>query len=220
MTREELFDAFREAVSSEFSEIPKEEEIPYEPSESFRSRRNRLLRSERQWTWRLRNTVRGKAVAVAAALLAAAAIGMLLFQTAGHFFFHNAQTIHIESDATSSPTGESGSLKERLRITSLPKGFREADVYSTPTKVTTTYTDDFGKSICLVQAFVLDDADVTESTPEGDSFEVDTPMGRIYMQISENQSYARWMQGESLISIRAEGAYSKEDLLSLIRSVR
>ena len=47
MTRNELMEAFREATSCEFENIPAEKDIPYEFSSGFEKRMAKLIKKEK-----------------------------------------------------------------------------------------------------------------------------------------------------------------------------
>lgn len=211
-------DAFREAVSLEFKDIPKDEElIPHCFSDKFERNMKKLITAvnKNKFTVRFHH----KRLAVLVAVLSLLLITVLsvsairepivnilteAYETFIEFFF--------EGDTTNEITSE-------YIISYIPEGFEEVDKYVETIAIITTYKDSSGKTLELTQ-------DITDGT----AFSLDAEKGgtnkiiisekTVYLYTQENFAHAIWTEGQYLFTLTYDGEYDDEELYSIISSVK
>ncbi len=152
MTRNELLEAIRKAVSLEFEHVPKNDsEIEHTFSLPFMKRMAKLFRKQEKAYWKYVNTA-GKRVAVA--ILAAA----LLFATACSFKPIREPVIKFFTEVYETFTtcffeGDDGkkAIEKEYVLEPVPEGFTEVSKSSDDATVVTNYENQNGARIRITQ---------------------------------------------------------------------
>lgn len=142
MSREEFKAAFREVISSEFAQIPTDEDsIAFTFSEKFIKRMDKLIRSQRKSYYKFINTA-GKRVAVIFAaiitLFTASLSVKAIREPVVRFIKQVYETfIHYTFEGDIQPK-----IKKEFFIKTLPDGFIQHDKIESDLAITTIYVND------------------------------------------------------------------------------
>ena len=142
MSREEFKAAFREVISSEFAQIPTDEDsIDFTFSEKFIKRMDKLIRAQKKSYYKFINTV-GKRVAVIFAaiitLFTASLSVKAIREPVVRFIKQVYETfIHYTFEGDIQPK-----IKKEFFIKTLPDGFIQHDKIESDLAITTIYVND------------------------------------------------------------------------------
>ena len=142
MSREEFKAAFREVISSEFAQIPTDEDsIDFTFSEKFIKRMDKLIRAQKKSYYKFINTA-GKRVAVIFAaiitLFAASLSVKAIREPVVRFIKQVYETfIHYTFEGDIQPK-----IKKEFFIKTLPDGFIQHDKIESDLAITTIYVND------------------------------------------------------------------------------
>ncbi len=228
MRKEELFKAFREAASDEFSEIPADEgSISYEFSDPFRQQMSDLLERREKRPLRFkRNTILRRAVIAicVVALFVIARWILSAWQIAPSEQIKEAETTEYQQQmqgaknkADSSEDSAIKGIQKHYKLTRLPEGFREVRVKDTSTKITTIYQDNKGNRIIFSQEIRMD----SQRSAENGLFDENPNKEKnIDLSIYETYATARWTDDQYSFTLSLFGKYDKETILGLVDSVQ
>ena len=221
MTREELFNAFREVASEEFAHIPDEDDIEYEFSERFNKKMDKLFQKiERNCNYptvRVSKrivTVIAAILIILAGLMSVSAIREPIVNFVLEFFEE-----HIDF-------GFSGDTSEQIEyeygFSEIPEGFELAVKNNEGGTVYTEYTNTHSGDIIIL----------TQSITDGNSLSVDNEHGKttieqieetqvfLYDGIEQNYYQANWTSETYSLILIYYGDIEKEAFLELVKSIK
>lgn len=220
ISKAEFKEAFREVISSEFSNIPKNEnEIDFVFSERFNKRMTKLINSQKKAYYYLINTA-AKRVAIIFVLIltmfTAAFSVKAIREPIIEFVKQIYETfIHysVEGDTTDKITKE-------YTLTQLPEGFEKIDVLRDDNLVITTYKNIDGNVIIFSQ--------MTTNSHSGHF--IDNETGDIYSEIIDNidVEFKEWNENKTILwindgyvfSIECIGDFSFEVIKEMMLSIK
>lgn len=223
MSKNELFEAFREAASEEFISVPDEEEIEYEFSERFIRKTERLFK-------KVEHNYRSKGKRIFSALIAAIIMFLLgvmsvtaIREPVVDFFvkrFEGFDEVSFEG-ATSEKIGYVYSFEK------VPEGFTEIHRISNDKVNIVQYQNaQTGSIIELCQSatddtsLVLDNESGTVSTFDINNKKVCIYMNDFHKSEHSDYYYAFWICGEDSISLTYSGMASVEEIVEIIKTVK
>ena len=142
MSREEFKAAFREVVSSEFAQIPTDEDsIDFTFSEKFIKRMDKLIRAQRKSYYKFINTVAKRAAVIFAAIITLFTASLsvkAIREPVVRFIRQVYETfIHYTFEGEIQPK-----IKKEFFIKTLPDGFIQHDKIESDLAITTIYVND------------------------------------------------------------------------------
>lgn len=171
MSREEFKAAFREVISSEFAQIPTDEDsIDFTFSEKFIKRMDKLIRAQKKSYYKFINTA-GKRVAVIFAAIITLFTASLsvkairepvvrfikqIYETFTHYTFEG-DTVDV--------------ITKEFNLNIVPDGFIETDRIANEISITKIYENNSGNSFELVQT-ITDDTEATFDTENAKKYEI------------------------------------------------
>lgn len=221
MTREELFNAFREVASEEFAHIPDEDDIEYEFSERFNKKMDKLFQKiERNCNYptvRVSKrivTVIAAILIILAGLMSVSAIREPIVNFVLEFFDE-----HIDF-------GFSGDTSEQIEyeygFSEIPEGFTLVTqtnnydiVYSEYKNETTGDEIVFKQTITDGKWISVDNEHGTTTTDFIDGVEV-----HVYEYDSGNYIHANWIKESYSLFLAYYGDITKEEFIDLVKSIK
>ena len=142
MSREEFKAAFREVVSSEFAQIPTDEDsIDFTFSEKFIKRMDKLIRAQRKSYYKFINTAAKRAAVIFAAIITLFTASLsvkAIREPVVRFIRQVYETfIHYTFEGEIQPK-----IKKEFFIKTLPDGFIQHDKIESDLAITTIYVND------------------------------------------------------------------------------
>ena len=220
MTRNELLEAIRKAVSLEFEHIPKNDsEIEYTFSLPFMKRMAKLFRNQEKAYWKYVNTA-GKRVAVA--ILAAT----LLFATACSFKPIREPVIRFFTEVYETFTAyflegesEKRAIEKEYVLEPAPEGFTEVSKISDRAAVITEYENQNGARIRI-----------TQSLADGVKLNLDTERDGVRREVIEgievviiefeNRKQIVYTIDQYCIQVSLTGEFDEEAIRQIIRNLK
>ncbi len=221
MTREELFNAFREVASEEFAYIPNEEDIEYEFSERFNKKMDKLLKKiERNCTYTSVSTKRRIVTVVAAILIIFAGLmSVSAIREPIVIFVLEFFEEHIDFGFWGDISQE---IEYEYSFSKIPEGFELA-----------TQTSDYDIVYYEYKNETTGDEIVfTQTITDGLSLSVDNEHGKTSVeQIGETQVFlydgieqdyfqANWISEKYSLVLIYYGDIEKEAFLELVKSIK
>lgn len=221
MTREELFNAFREVASEEFAHIPNEEDIEYEFSEKFNRKMDKLFKKAKRGNIYPQARRSKKLITAAAAILIIFACLMSVGAAMESIISFVVEVFEDHIDL-----GFSGNVSYEIEyeygFSEIPEGFELTVKDNAGGMVNTEYTNaDTGDFIIL-----------TQSITDGDDISLDNEHGTITKELingSETYIYESVID-DCIIAIMIKDNYSimvdyygkieKDEFISLIESIK
>lgn len=205
MTREELMQAFQEAVSTEFADIPCEEDIDYTFSDNFLQKMDKLIARQKKPYWNLFYNGKMRVAMVAMVCL-------VLAMTAGGIVVEAGQTTEIvqtesliEGIRVYRVVGDTTTdLKHKYYLTNVPSGFYLIDTAKSNNWNMLKYRDEEGNYIRFAQYptqgiyFNVEDEILKEYSVEIRGIEV-----KIFEYSDE--IIAIWLEDDSAMDLRYYG---------------
>lgn len=151
MTREEFRKAFRQVVSEEFSDIPKDEaSIPITFSRRFEKKMEKLIRNERKPYWFLINTASKRAAIIIAVffMLFTASFGIKAIRDPIVKFIKEIYNTFI---AYSVEGDVAEKIEKRYYLNYLPEGFELVNEFVDDASVTVEYENSVDEFIWFTQ---------------------------------------------------------------------
>lgn len=210
-------DAFREAVSLEFKDIPKEELIHHCFSNKFERNMQKLITAanKNKFSVRFYHKRLATLVAVLSLLFIFGFSVSAIREPIVNFFIETYETFtefFFEGDTIDE-------INSEYIISYIPDGFEEVDKYVETIAIITTYKDSSGKTLELTQ-------DITDGT----AFSLDAEKGHtnkitisektVYLYTQDDFAQAIWTEGQYLFTLTYDGEYDNEELYSIIDSVK
>ena len=196
MTREEFRKAFRQVVSEEFSDIPKDEaSIPITFSRRFEKRMEKLIRNERKPYWFLINTASKRAAIIIAVflMLFTASFGIKAIRDPIVKFIKEIYNTFI---AYSVEGDVAEKIEKRYYLNYLPEGFELTDEFIDENSVCVKYINSFGEVIRF-----------TQSMTEGTNFSLDNENGAVTSETVSGIEINFYNDGENRIAFWSHDRY-------------
>lgn len=218
MTKSELKNAFREAASYEFSEIPQNDsEIAYECSSAFEEKLDKLIKKNQKFTWRMVNTFEKRA-----ACFAAVFVMLCLTACSVPAIRESIVNFIIEKTDISNDYEFEGNITDTIsreyEMTYIPEGFTLTDTFRSDPGITKTYENEAGDRIRFSQ--IITDGGWLSVDSERSEFKILEVAGNeTHLYTWDGISFAMWSEDSYLFEISYHGTISEEDLIKLIESV-
>lgn len=218
MSREEFIKALNTAATREFADVPDEDSIEWDFSESFLRKMQKLIRDRRRLYLRLVNTASKRAAAVAAVLLTLFAAGFGIKAV-------REPIVRIIKEAYRTFIGYSFEGDVEDEIVSfcypqfIPEGFEQSDVLETETILKITYENASGEIIQFTQKSTgrlnvfLDDEHGTRCTENINGTDVE-------MYINGEIRIALWSKGSSYFYMLTNSDIDDETFKKIIASIK
>lgn len=219
LNKERFNEAFREALSCEFKDIPRDEEqIDYTFSPSFEKRMNKLIAAEKKPTWKFINTARKRAVLIAAIivmLMTAAFSVSAIREPIVKFFVELHETFaHYVMDGD-----KRDAITTEYQITKLPDGFVQTDKKENPTRIMTTYENSVGDILELLQT-ITKGVDMFVDTENSEEKIITVLDREIHVYTRPGFVQAIWVQGTSLMTLTHYGEMDTAEIVEIIQSIK
>lgn len=218
MTKVELMNAFREAATYEFRDIPRDDsQIPHNFSAAFEHKIAKLIHKEKSFFWHFVNTA-SKRVAVIVLVL------VMLFTTACSVKAIREPIVRFLTEVYETFTeyffeGEKTSvITEKYYISAIPDGFVEESAYETDTTINIVYRSGENNTIHYTQA-VTDETTIYLDTEKADSKTITVSEYEVHRYTQEGVLYAMWTSNGYYFEIICYGDFSEDDIISLIQAV-
>lgn len=218
MTKAELKNAFREAASYEFREIPRDDsQIQHEFSPEFERKMAKLIRKEKRVFWHFVNTA-SKRVAVIAAVL------VMLLTTACSVEAIREPIVRFLIEVYETFTeytfeGEkSDTITKEYQISTVPEGFTQTEYLKADTGITTTFKNTYSDIIRFSQT-ITDDTNLFIDGENGNEKVLEISDREIHLYVRERFIHAMWIENGYLLEIVCHGAFTEQDVKNLIESI-
>lgn len=218
MTKAELKNAFREAASYEFRDVPRDDSmIQHEFSPEFEQKIEKLIRKEKKFLWHFVNTA-SKRVAVIAAVF------VMLFTTACSVEAIREPIVRFLIEVYESFTeynfeGEkSDTITKEYKISGIPEGFTQTDYFRDDTGITTTYENEHGDKIRFSQT-ITSGTDITIDGEHAETKSVDVSGREFQLYLREDISVAFWIEDIYVLKIVYHGSVSEQGMIDIIETI-
>lgn len=217
ITKFELKNAFREAISCEFSSIPSDDElIDHTFSQEFEYKMQKLIKKERSLSWHLMNTF-SKRVAVLAVIFT------VLFTTACSFESIKEPVLRFLTKIYETFTEytfegrESSIILEEYFLTP-PEGFHQVDYFKDDAGITITYENASSDKILFYQT-ITSETDISMDSEYADTEIVDIFGQEVHLYLRENISVAFWIKDTYVLKIVCHGNFDKQGIINMVQNV-
>lgn len=219
MTKAELKNAFREAAAYEFRDIPHDESlIQYEFSAEFEKKMNKLINRQKKKTWHWVNTAPKRIALIAA-------VAIMLFTTACSVPAIREPVVKFVTEVYEtfteyffeSDTVDTEVISKKYKLTYLPSGFEETDIYEDDITITTTYENENGDSIWLTQR--VGEISASVDAEHGETKTLNVSGYEVDLYLRDGTTHAIWIQDTYVFEITCYGDFSEQDMVDLIESV-
>lgn len=218
MTKAELKNAFREAASYEFREVPRDDsQIQHEFSPEFEQKIAKLIRKEKEFFWHFVNTA-SKRVAVIAAVL------VMLLTTACSVEAIREPIVRFLIEVYESFTeytfeGEkSETITKEYQMSTVPEGFTQTDYFKDDAGITTTYKNEQGDMIRFSQT-ITSGTDITIDGEHAKTKVVDVSGREVQLYLREDISVAFWIEDIYVLKIVYHGNISEQGLVDIVNTI-
>lgn len=218
MTKVELMNAFREAATYEFRDIPRDDaQIPHKFSAEFEYKIAKLIQKEKSFFWHFVNTA-SKRVALIVLVF------VMLFTTACSVKAIREPIVRFLTEVYETFTeyffeGEKTTvITEKYYILAIPDGFVKESVYETDTTINIVYRSGENNTVHYTQA-VTDETTIYLDTEKADSKTISVSEYEVHLYAQEGVLYAMWTSNGYYFEIICYGDFSEDDIISLIQSV-
>lgn len=220
ISREEFKAAFREVVSSEFAQIPTDEDsIDFTFSEKFIKRMDKLIKSQRKPYWNFISTVSRRAAVIIVAIItlvtAAFSVKAIrepiikfikqVYESFTHYSF-DGDTVEI--------------ITKEYTITQMLDGYEQFDKLTSENTIATTYKNKLGDTIIFTQmtteysiGYFVDNESGEQYTETVDDIEIE------FKEWYDTKT-AIWANDGYVFSIDCIGNISFEDIKQIIRTIK
>lgn len=220
MTNSELKNAFREAASYEFKDIPQNEsEIEFNFSDLFLRKMENLISSERKKIWHLTNTSLKRVVtliAVISLLFISAMSVSAIREPIVNFFTEIYETFtqyFFDGDTTEQ-------IIEEYKINLIPEEFEQISMDRSSTGIITKYEAPKNKEMLILSQTITEDTVLLLDAEKGDTI-VTSVLGKeahIYKQDGFIQVI--WIQDTYLMKLTYYGEQlNEEKIINIIESI-
>lgn len=218
MTKAVLKNAFREAVSYEFRDIPHDDsKIQYEFSPEFERKIKKLIRKEKRPLWHFVNTAAKRAAVIAAVfimLLTTACSVKAIREPTVRFLIEVYETFteySFEGD-------KSDTITKEYHLPA-PEGFTQTDYLRDDAGITTTYENEHGDIIRFSQAVT----DETNLFIDGEKAEIDiieVSSRKVHIYSHDSISVAIWIEDSYLLKLVCHGDFSEQSIIDMIEAIK
>ena len=219
MSRSDFNNALREAVSSEFTDIPTDESsINYTISERFIKKMDKLIRSQKKVYYNFINTV-SKRVAIICLVV------VTLFTTACSVKAIREPIVNFITEVYETFTryffdGDTvESVTKQYSIELLPESFEQTNVTENDISVTKTYENSLGERIIFSQT-ITEDTEYKMDAEHGNVQKLLVNNIEVHIIMTDDIAQAIWIQDEYLLKITYLGKTDQETIVSMIESVK
>ncbi len=220
ITKEQFKQAFREVISAEFSDIPRnEDEINFTFSQAFERRMEKLIKSQKKPYWKYINTASKRAAVIFAAILvtftASLSVDAIRVPVI-EFFIENFGT-HDKYTAQGDTRTE---IEKIYSITKVPDGFTEIDSSLTNTMNTVTYKNesDDNKLIVFTQT-ATDDLSLYIDNEQSDTIIKTVEDKKLYINIIDEVTNIVWAYDGYCFQISTFYIDDMDIILDMVKSV-
>lgn len=219
MTKGELENAFREAASYEFHDIPCDDSlIQHEFSPEFEQKMEKLIRQEHSFFWHFINTT-SKRIAVFAVVF------IMLFTTACSVDSIREPLVRFlievyETFTEYSFEGEKSELiTKEYQMTTIPKGFTQTGYFKEDVVIITTYENPNGDMIRFSQSVTADTNLFIDS--ENSEIKIIDVSGReVHLYIQDGLMSAIWLEDTYLLKVFCYGNFSEQNVIDIIETIK
>lgn len=212
-------DAFREAITYEFLDIPKvDNEISYVFSTKFDQKMKKLIEAQKKSYWIIINTV-AKRIAIAfillASLITTACSVEIIREPIVHFFtevYEQFTYYFFKGDVSHVITNE-------YAISVIPHGFIQTEKIISDTSITTVYENNDGRIIEFTQT-ISDGTNFYLDSEHGETISMTLSNKKIDIYISKETHHAIWIQDTYMLDVICYGDFNIEDIKALILSIK
>lgn len=220
MTREELFNAFREVASEEFAHIPNEEDIEYEFSERFNKKMDKLFKKiERNCTYPTFSlskrilTVVAAIIIMFAGLMSVSAIREPIvnfivekYETFVDFFFSGDTSKQIEYE---------------YGFSEIPNNFDLVTKTNDYDIIYAEYKNEITDDEIVFKQTITDEKWITEDNEHGTTTTefINGVEIHIYEYNNGNYIHAHWIEKSYSLFLAYYGDITKEEFIDLIKSI-
>lgn len=218
MSKAELKNAFREAASYEFREIPQDDsQIQYEFSAAFEERMEKIIKKDRTFFWKFVNTASKRAAVVAvvcmALLLTACSVPAIrepivrfiveVFDWGDHYTF--------EGDTTDT-------ISKEYEMSFVPEGFALTDTFEDVTAIVRTYKNENGDMIRYTQS-ITDGTWLAVDNEHSEHTILEIAGNETHFYIQGGISTAMWSEDSYMFKIVYHGYVAEDVLIKMVESV-
>lgn len=219
MSRSDFNNALREAVSSEFTDIPADESsINYTFSERFIKKMDKLIRSQKKVYYNFINTV-SKRVAIICLVV------VMLFTTACSVKAIREPIVNFITEVYETFTryffdGDTAeSVTKEFSIETLPEGFKQTDYTSNDIRITKTFENGDGDILKLSQT-ITEDTEYNLDAEHGSTEKMIVSGKEVYIINTDEVTQAVWIEDTYMLRITYYGTISIDELTVIIESVK
>ena len=221
MTREELFNAFREVASEEFAHIPNEEDIEYEFSERFNKKMDKLFKKiERNCNYpTVRPTKKIITVLAAILILFAGLMSVGAIREPIVNFVLDFFEDHIDF-------GFSGDISQEIEyeysFSEVPEGFEQTVKNNEGGTIYTEYTNKNTGDIIILTQSITDSDDISVDKEHGTITKtfIEGMEVYVYEHHSDNYINAIMTKGNYSIMVIYYGDIKNEEFIGLVKSIK
>lgn len=218
MTKVELMNAFREAATYEFRDIPRDDsQISHNFSAAFEHKIAKLIQREKSFFWHFVNTA-SKRVAVIVLVL------VMLFTTACSVKAIREPIVRFLSEVYETFTeyffeGEKTNvITEKYQISAIPTGFSEESVFETDMVITVVYQNAQNNTIHFTQS-ITDGTTIFLDSEKGDRKTIAVSEYEVHLYSQNGVLFAMWVHDGYYFEVVCYGDFSENHMISLIQSV-
>ena len=218
MTKVELMNAFREAATYEFRDIPRDDsQIPHKFSAEFEYKIAKLIQKEKSFFWHFINTA-SKRVAVIVLVF------VMLFTTACSVKAIREPIVRFLTEVYETFTqyffeGEKTNvITEKYQISAIPTGFSEESVFETDTVITVVYQNAQNNTIHFTQS-ITDGTTIYLDSEKGDRKTIAVSEYEVHLYSQNGVLFAMWVHDGYYFEVVCYGDFSENHMISLIQSV-
>lgn len=219
ITRIDFENAFRDAVSYEFRNVPQNDsDIDYFFSDGFEQKMTKLIKQQKKVLWNCINTT-AKRIAVFAAII------FISFTTACSFDSVREPLVQFLKEVYETFTKISfeGETSDRIindfEISDIPEGFQQMDLFEDEVVTVVTYENENGDLIRFTQSTTANTNLFIDS--ENSEIEKINVSGRdveIYTQ--DGLIAGIWIEDTYLFKLFCYGDFTTKDVIQIIQSVK
>lgn len=219
MTKAELKNAFREATSYEFREIPRDDSlIQHEFSPEFERKIAKLIQKEKEFFWHFVNTA-SKRVAVIAAVL------VMLLTTACSVEAIREPIVRFLIEVYETFTeytfeGEkSETITKEYQMSTVPEGFTQTDYFKEDAVIITTYENSDGDMIRFSQS-ITTDTNLFIDNESSVTKIIDVSGREVHLYIQDGLTSAIWLEDTYLFKVFCHGDFSEQSVIDIIETIK
>lgn len=219
MTKAELKNAFREAASYEFREIPRDDsQIQHEFSPEFERKIEKLIRKEKKFLWHFVNTA-SKRVAVIAAVF------VMLLTTACSVEAIREPIVRFLIEVYESFTeytfegDKSDTITKEYQMSTVPEGFTQTDYFKEDAVIITTYENSDGDMIRFSQS-ITTDTNLFIDNESSVTKIIDVSGREVHLYIQDGLTSAIWLEDTYLFKVFCHGDFSEQSVIDIIETIK